>query len=167
MDCDFLVPYTDWVCHEGRPISRLSQSEVERRLLEIVRVEGPIAVPRLFRIADLKPKSRKVSIKALPLLELALDALVGRVRIGGENYPGCRIVFEAGGRRVVPRRLGSRSFEEIPITELAEVMHLSGLNIADRRALYQETLRLYGLLSQTTSSAKSLDRAYKVIRARA
>lgn len=158
-----LAAYDVWVPSDRRVLSKLSQHEIEERLHEIISVEGPMLVERLFRLADSMWKTGKVSKKSLPRLEVALDCLLSRGGVRGEVFPGVRVVHLPLQPARQVRTLGPRAFEEVPATELAEAMMMSGLGVADRRALYAETLNIYGLSVMTKPIERLLNRAYKLI----
>jgi hypothetical protein len=64
---------------------------------------------------------------------------------------------------VIVRSLGNRSFEEIPPSEIAEIMRHVRQGIPDlsRDELYRKVLQHYGLVGLTSPRQKELERIYE------
>ena len=137
-------------------------SEVVNRLLDIIDIEGPVVLERAFHLYAGAAEIRRVGNQLRGLFLSAAEYALSSGRI--EEERGQRklsldsVVLCAGSPPVVLRKRGPRSFEEIPMTEVAEAMRLI-LNThpsLDFEDLCRRVLDFYDLRRLTSNVRRSL-----------
>ena len=168
-----LNPYQEW---QTRPVAdprRASPVQFMDGMSEILGVQGPMQALHLFQTYAKAGGLLKITASVRSRFErVILDAAKkGAVIIERENDtevkddsdPRCWIVRLADQDKVNMRQLGSRSFAEVPLTELAAFV--LELRCADefmgREDIARTILSHYGLQKLTALVERRLDRVFK------
>lgn len=168
-----LNPYQEW---QTRPVAdprRASPVQFMDGMSEILGVQGPMQALHLFQTYAKAGGLLKITASVRSRFErVILDAAKkGAVIIERENDtevkddsdPRCWIVRLADQDKVNMRQLGSRSFAEVPLTELAACV--LELRCADefmgREDIARTILSHYGLQKLTALVERRLDRVFK------
>jgi hypothetical protein len=159
-----MLPYKAWDSlslpdPRGMPLHRIAD-----RLVEIIGTEGPVVLERVFHLyataAGITRVKKRLRGLFLSAAEIALTS--GRIEDEGSRRElGLdSVVRLAGSQLVVLRKRGPRDFEEIPPSEVAEIMRsiLRMHPATDREALYRRILESYDLKRLTKNVRRSLDR---------
>ena len=152
---DGVWPYAAWSGKAPDPRSGLL-SEVARVLREIVEIEGPVLTERAYRLYTRASGIQRVGRQVRQRLDQALARLEqeGRVDIDrpsdGAGFEGGTI-RSAGTPAFVLRERGERSFDEIPLAEIAAMCsHISrGKSGGDQEDIRRDVLARYGLTRMT------------------
>jgi len=161
---NLIQPYKTWDSvplpdPRGMPLHKIAD-----RLVEIIEAEGPLVLQRGFHLyasaAGIKRVGNQLRGLFLQASEIALTS--GRI----EEEHGRRklrlesVVRSAGSQSVVLRKRGPRIFEEIPPSEIAEIMRsiLRTNPTVEREVLYRRVLDFYELKRLTSNVRRSLDR---------
>jgi very-short-patch-repair endonuclease len=161
-----LVPYSAW---SGRhvPDPRVAdQGIVGKALYEIIEIEGPVLVARAYRLYSRACGLQRVGRQVQASLNRALSRLIRSNQVVVENErnePGLihDIARLSGTERVRLRERGPRTFEEIPLSELAEHLRSIREELFDvtEEELGRELLERYGLVRMTRQVRNTLSQA--------
>ena len=150
-----VAPYPVWHGSAADPRSATVQ-EVSDSLAGIVAVEGPVTVGRAYQalvraggLQRLGPRIRQSMDRALTRLETEKRVLVER----SEEASGYRsaVLLAPDGERIKVRELGPRLFEEVPLTELSELVRRVRRSMpgAESEEVFREVMGVYGLVRMT------------------
>ena len=134
-------------------------------LLEIIEIEGPIRVPRLYRLYSRAAGISRVARIVRVSLNKALYGLTknGKIQIeyeGIDTTNDSGVVRLTGSPKINLRTPGNRNFWDVPPSEIAAV--LSGLKELgkgdDIEALHRSLIEIYGVGRLTTNIRRELER---------
>ena len=160
MDSLELSPYPEWSGNAPDPRSA-SVEEVAGTLVEIVETEGPVMVGRAYQalvrgsgLLRLGPQIRQALDRALMRLETEKRVAVER-REEGRGYKSA-LLRTPGSDRVKVREIGPRSFDEVPHSELSELVRVVRRSKAGAgfEEICREVLGIYGLVRMTAQVRK-------------
>jgi len=172
-----LAPYTPWSSkptdESRRAITRqimdgapeMTEGIVEG-LLQIVAMEGPILSSRAFNLYAKKGGMAKLSGVAKKRFSQALKKAKMDGKINMERDPSVEgvvaLLWLPSMKRVNPRELGNRGFEDVPASELGEVMFELAAEVGEDKAkLYPAMAELYGLNQLLKKATVRLDLVFK------
>lgn len=135
-------------------------------LVHIVAVEGPTLSTRAFNLYSKKGGMAKLSNRAKIRFTAALRKASSDGKIVMERDPSAEgivaLIWLPTMQRVILREMGNRGFDDIPVSELGEVMfELFAETEADKPALYQQLAEIYGLKQLPKKAAVRLDLVYE------
>ncbi len=173
-----LAPFSPWMSkptpESRRAIARQimdGHEEVTDQIIEglvqIVAMEGPILSTRAFNLYSKKGGLAKLTGPAVRRFSTALKKANSEGKISMERDPSTSgvvaLLWLPTMKRVNPREMGNRSFDDIPVSELGEVMFEVAAEIEseDKPALYQALATLYGLKQLPKNATSRLDLVYK------
>ena len=135
-------------------------------LLQIVAMEGPILSTRAFTLYSKKGGMAKLSKVAVRRFSAALNKAKHDGQLCMEQDPSAddmvALLWLPSMKRVVPREYGNRGFDEIPASELGEVMFALATEIDDDKPhLFQLMAELYGLKQLPKHAEPRLEFIYK------
>jgi hypothetical protein len=163
-----LAPYTAWEEHRLPDPRNGNPRAISQALYEIIEVEGPVLVARAIRLYARACGLRRVGRQVQTSLVRALSRLVkdNRVVIENENrQPGYLhgTVRVLGKDRILLRERGPRSFDEIPLSEIAAHLRAIREDLIDptEEELGRELLDRYGLVRMTQPVRATLTRLYR------
>jgi hypothetical protein len=156
-----LAPYSAWEAH-GVPDPRTAgRGAIDPGLAEIVAAEGPILASRAYGLYNRAAGGRKLTtIVRAPLSSAAYRLrMAGRIEIvtAEDTAQGEEVLRPAGSPPVRVRELGPRPLDEVPLDEVAELMHR--LTTAGASDLKRAVLDAYGLVRLTAKADEYLERA--------
>lgn len=132
--------------------------------MEIIKTEGPVVLKRVFRLyaraAGIKKVGGQLRGIFLRASEIALSSEQIEEERGQEKLGLDCMVRSAESPPVVVRKRGPRSFEEIPPSEISEVMRsiVKTHPSIGKEILYRRVLEFYDLKRLTSKVRKTLDR---------
>ena len=136
-------------------------------LLQIVAMEGPILSSRAFNLYAKKGGMAKLSGIAKKRFSQALKKAKMDGKICMERDPSAEgvvaLLWLPSMKRVIPRELGNRGFEDVPASELGEVMFELAAEVGDedKEKLYQALANLYGLKQLPKKATARFDLVFK------
>ncbi len=135
-------------------------------LVEIIGVEGPILSSRAFTLYARKGGLTKVTPMATRRFTTALQKAITARKIlfeGDSDVKGAQaLLWLPKTERVVVREYGDRGFEDIPASELGEVMFEIATEVeGDEVTIFQEMAQVYGLKQVPKSAVARLEYVYK------
>ena len=135
-------------------------------LIQVVAMEGPILTTRAFKLYAKKGGMAKLSPAAAKRFTSALKKAIHagkisiEVDISTDNTIG--LLWLPTMQRVVVREYGARGFDDIPASELGELMFELASEVGeDKPSLYQKITELYGLKQLSASATARLDLVYQ------
>jgi len=173
-----LAPYTPWMSkptdESRRAITRQIMDGapemtegIVNGLLQIVAMEGPILSNRAFNLYAKKGGMTKLSGIAKKRFSNALKKAKMDGKLCMERDPSdegvVALLWLPSMKRVNPRELGNRGFDDIPASELGEVMFELAAEVGDedKPKLYQAMAELYGLAQLPKKATARLDLVFK------
>lgn len=163
--------YVHW---EQRPLPDPRDAtikEITEGLVEIISVEGPVIIHRVFRLYLKAAGIGRLGDYIKSRLINALQRAITKGVVLEANELGCReklnrVVLLINTPRVVLRSKGNRNLNEIPQSEIAGIMiriiREKGLNPDEKEIIFRSALEYYGLSRMTKKSYEILDRAFKL-----
>ncbi len=161
------LEYKNW---SRRPLPdplTASRASVLEGLVDIIKAEGPMLALHAYQIYARAAGIQRVGTNVRSNLNKALFAGIMRGAILTEDEHRKRgqifsIVRLPQTPKVIVRSLGNRTFEEIPPSEIAEIMRRGKKKSPGktREDLYRGVLNYYGLVRVTIQVRKGLDRVY-------
>jgi len=135
-------------------------------LVEIIAKEGPTLSTRLLSLYAKKGGMAKLTNVAKRRFVMALNKAIQDKTISMEfdttSEHKIALLWLPSMKRVVVREYGNRGFEEIPASELSEVMfELAAETTEEKTELYQHIAELYGLTHLPKSALARLDFVYE------
>jgi very-short-patch-repair endonuclease len=141
--------------------------EVIEGLIDIISTEGPMLAYRAYGIFAHAAGINRIGREIRSVFNEALERAIrmGRVAAQDEHKstaPYHKIVRVVDTQPVLVRTLGNRTFEEIPPSEIAEVMRqlCSDTKLGTRDELYRSVLEQYGLKRLTSQIRAEMDRIF-------
>lgn len=173
-----LAPFTPWMSmptpESRRAITRQVMDgsaemteQIIAGLIPIIAMEGPILSTRLFALYSKKGGMAKLSGAAIRRFSTALKKAKADGKVNMERDPSAEgvvvLLWLPTMKRVIPRELGNRGFDDVPAAELGEVMFelASETGIEDSTSLFQRMAELYGVKQLPKSAAARLDLVFK------
>ncbi|MBL4748876.1 MAG: hypothetical protein JKY17_09095 [Magnetovibrio sp.] len=135
-------------------------------LIQIIAMEGPVLSTRLFHLYAQKGGMAKLTKISVKRFVTALNKVIVERKVSMEfdTTPenGVALLWLPSMKRVVVREYGNRGFDEIPASELGEVMfELAAETTDEKTELYQHIAEIYGLTHLPKTAATRLDYVYK------
>jgi very-short-patch-repair endonuclease len=163
-------PFSGYSADRGFPNPRTaSQFDIRQALMTIVERDGPLPRHSLYRLyEDGCPQFARVTRSIRQHLDRAFNSLLRAGSIEqqdehGEGNPDDMIVRITGSPPVCMRPLGQRTLNDIPPSELAELMAtIDPLDRITKELLYRRVLDEYGLVRLTQNAQRVLARAYRI-----
>lgn len=159
-----LQPYRVWSGTVPDPRSA-PRAQIADALLAIVAAEGPVLASRAYRVYARACGIQRMGRQVQQHLNRALAELERRravvvERDDGKGYVGA-VLRLAEMPPVVMRDRGDRSFEEIPVSEIAALLSKLGAAdpSADKDAIFRRLLSSYGLVRITAQVRATLTAA--------
>ncbi|MCW9036258.1 MAG: hypothetical protein OQJ97_18730 [Rhodospirillales bacterium] len=172
-----LAPFTPWM---GKPTPESRRAitrqimdgtdeltdQIVEGLVQIVAMEGPILSSRAFNLYSKKGGMAKLTGAAVRRFSTALKKANSQGKISMERDPSAEgvvaLLWLPTMKRVNPRELGNRSFDDIPASELGEVLFdlAAEEDTFDKPILYQKLSELYGLKQLPKNATARLDFVY-------
>jgi hypothetical protein len=165
-------PYQAWNRHplpdpRGEPLYKIAD-----RLVEIIEAEGPVLLHRAFHLYAAAVGIKRIGnqLRSIFLRVAGIALKSGRVeaeeRGDGKNLKLESIVRSAGNPPVVLRKRGPRTFEEIPPSEVAQMMRslVRTHPSVDDETLYRQVLDFYDLKRLTSNVRNVLSKILLEIR---
>jgi len=146
--------------------SEAMNDQIVEGLVHILAMEGPTLSTRLFSLYAKKGGMAKLSNIAKRRFVQALNKAILEKKISMEfdTTPEHKValLWLPTMKRVMVREYGNRGFEEIPASELGEVMfELAAETTEEKSALYHHMAELYGLTHLPKSATARLDYVYE------
>ncbi len=162
-----LKPFVAWLARPMPDIHVGPTAKVAEALVEIVRAEGPILASRVYELYVRANGGQRVGWALRYGLGQATGVAVRRgwlaelpgVQPGREN----RTLYLPGTPQVVPRFRGERELEQIPVSEVAEVIRRAWQRdpTLAGETLKRTLLAIYERARLTTSASLFLDRCMR------
>ena len=164
-----LDPYREWEARElGDPRST-RRPELMAALLEIVAAEGPLTATRALTIYNRASGGRKLTGAVRVPLASALDWLARerRIVLVAESeipWQGDDLLRLPDTPQVRPRTLGSRTLDEVPLDEIADLVTRlrATRGLGEPLELKRAVLDAYGLMRLTSRADEYLGLAIDV-----
>jgi hypothetical protein len=146
--------------------SDVSNDQIIKGLCLILAMEGPTLSSRLFSLYAKKGGLAKLTNIAKRRFVQALNKAIVEKKICMEfdTKPEHKValLWLPTMKRVVVREYGNRGFEEIPASELGEVMFELAAETTDEKSeLYRHMAELYGLTHLPKNATARLDYVYE------
>lgn len=140
--------------------------QIIQGLVEIIATEGPSLSTRVFTLYAKKGGLAKLSTPAVRRFTIALKKAIKSGTISMELDTNIEkpqaLLWLPTMARVIPREYGNRGFEDIPASELGEVMFELAAEVGeDKSDLYQKMVELYGLKQLPKNATPRLDLVFK------
>lgn len=172
-----LVPFTPYMS-KPTPESRQALSrqlmnpaddltdQIIQGLVEIIAMEGPTLSTRAFTLYARKGGLAKLSTVAIRRFRIALKKAIksGMILMDLDtNVEKSQVLLWLPSMsRVILREYGNRGFDDIPASELGEVMFELASDVGEERVnLYEKMAELYGLKQLPKNATARLDIVYK------
>ena len=152
-----LAPYGGWEPHHTPDARDAGRHKVDPVLLEIIAAEGPVLADRAYGLYNRASGGHKLTSVVRAPLSGSAYRLKGDGRIMFDEDEGDALLRAAGTPRVKVRELGSRTLDEVPLSEIAELMRR--LRATGATDLPRATLDAYGLVRMTSRAQDILARA--------
>lgn len=172
-----LAPFTPYSSNptpdSRRAITRQVMSDTQELtehlidgLLQIVAMEGPVLSTRAFKLYAQKGGMGKLTSVAKRRFSEALKKARVEGKVMMERDPSAEgiiaLLWLPSMQRVIVREYGNRGFDDIPASELGEVMFEVAAEFGDDKSvLYQKMAELYGLKQVQKKATSRLDLVYK------
>ena len=160
-----LAPYPEWRGHAADPRTA-SPEATAKCLLEIIETEGPVLEGRAYQclvracgIRRLGPQIRRSLNRALARLERGNRVIVERAA-DGSGFKDA-VIRTPDSVSVKVRQIGPRSFDEVPLSELAKLIEAVGSTNPNGTPdeIYREVLGIYGLVRMTAQVRQRFEEA--------
>jgi dethiobiotin synthetase len=158
-----LDPYDAWQPHVVGDPRNTPRPEIMQTMLEIVEAEGPMRATRAYSLYNRAAGGRKLtSVAKAPLSSsvywLARENKLALTREADIPWQGDDMVRLPDQPAVRVRELGSRTLDEVPLDEIAELVKLisASRGTAEPNDLKRAILSIYGLVRLTTRADEYL-----------
>lgn len=140
--------------------------QIIQGLVQIIAKEGPTLSTRAFTLYGKKGGLAKLSAAAVRRFTLALKKAITSGLILMELDTNVEkpqaLLWLPSMNRVILREYGNRGFDDIPASELGEVMFELAADVGEEKGkLYDEMAKLYGLKQLPKNASTRLDIVYK------
>ena len=140
--------------------------QIIQGLVQIIAMEGPTLSTRAFTLYARKGGLAKLSAAAIRRFTIALKKGIKSGMILMELDTNVEkpqaLLWLPSMNRVIPREYGNRGFDDIPASELGEVMFELASDAGEEKGkLYDEMAKLYGLKQLPKNASARLDIVYK------
>ena len=153
-----LDAYDAWEPHPTGDPRATPRPRIMEALLEIVAAEGPMVANRAYTLYNRASGGKKLTTIARAPLSSAVHWLAQERKVAFDG----EVVRLPDQPEVRVRELGDRVLEEVPLTEVAELMRRLGLD--DPAAAKRAVLSAYGLVRLTQRAEEYLDAAWNQLR---
>lgn len=145
-----------------------SNQKIIRGFVQIIAMEGPILSNRLFTLYSKKGGFGKLSGKTTRRFYSALKSSIqdGTIKMewDTEDANTQALLWLPSMGRVVTREYGNRGFDDIPASELGEVIFELATEVGeDKHSIYEALTKLYGLKQLPKNAERRLDPIYATI----
>jgi dethiobiotin synthetase len=158
-----LDPYDGWQPHVVGDPRNTPRPQIMQTMLEIVEAEGPMTATRAYALYNRAAGGRKLtSVAKAPLSSslywLARENKLALTREADIPWQGDDMVRLPDQPAVRVRELGSRSLDEVPLDEIAELVNLirAARRITEATEMKRAILSTYGLVRLTTRADEYL-----------
>lgn len=140
--------------------------QIIQGLIQIIAMEGPTLSKRVFTLYAKKGGLAKLSTAAIRRFTIALKTAIKSGMILMEldiniEKPQA-LLWLPSMNRVILREYGERGFDNIPASELGEVMFELASEVGEEKdKLYEEMVKLYGLKQLPKNATPRLDLVYQ------
>jgi len=139
--------------------------QIVQGLVQIIAMEGPVLSTRAFNLYSKKGGMAKLTAAAKKRFLQAVKKANDDGKVSAERDPSAEgivyLLWLPSMKRVNPRELGNRGFDDIPASELGEVMfELAAETDTDKSMLFQKMAELYGLTLLPKNATARLDFIY-------
>lgn len=152
-----LAPYGGWEPRHAPDPRDAGRHKVDPLLLEIIAAEGPVLADRAYGLFNKAAGGHKLTSVARAPLSGSAYRLKGEGKIVFDERDGDALLRTTGTPPVKVRELGGRTLDEVPLSEVAELMRR--LRAAGATDLPRATLDAYGLVRMTSRAQDTLARA--------
>ena len=152
-----LAPYGGWEPRPTPDARDAGRHRVDPVLLEIIAAEGPVLADRAYGLYNRASGGHKLTSVVRAPLSGSAYRLKGDGRIVFDEDEGDALLRAAGTPRVKVRELGGRTLDEVPLSEIAELMRR--LRATGATDLGRATLDAYALVRMTSRAQDILGRA--------
>ena len=152
-----LAPYGGWEPRPTPDARDAGRHKVDPVLLEIIAAEGPVLADRAYGLYNRASGGHKLTSVVRAPLSGSAYRLKGDGKIAFDEDEGDALLRAAGSPRVKVRELGGRTLDEVPLSEIAELMRR--LRATGASDLPRATLDAYGLVRMTSRAQDILGRA--------
>lgn len=140
--------------------------QIIQGLVQIIAMEGPTLSTRAFTLYAKKGGLAKLSTAAIRRFTIALKKAIKSGTILMELDTNVEkpqaLLWLPSMSRVTLREYGNRGFDEIPASELGEVMFELAADVGEEKVkLYDKIADLYGLKQLPKNATARLDLVYK------
>ena len=152
-----LAPYAEWRGHATDPRTA-SLEEAAEILQAIIDAEGPVMENRAYQTYVRASGIQRLGPQVRRVLNRALARLVRRKRVVVERSAVLRTPETDW---VKLREIGPRSFDEVPLSELASLVRAVRSSRPDAKSdeIYRDVLEIYGLVRMTAQVRKQFEEA--------
>ncbi len=158
-----LDPYDSWQPHVVGDPRNTPRPQIMQTMLEIVEAEGPMTATRAYSLYNRAAGGRKLtSVAKAPLSSsvywLARENKLALTREADIPWQGDDMVRLPDQPAVRIRELGSRSLDEVPLDEIAELVKLirAARGMTEATEIKRAILSTYGLVRLTTRADEYL-----------
>lgn len=158
------IEYTDWAARPLADPRAATQLQFEDGLFEIAEAEGPVLAYRMYQIFARAGSLGKITASTKARMDLALTRMIEEGKLLAEaeldsEDVSRRIIRMPDQEAAVIRTLGSRSIDEVPPSELAEMILWvrSTDELLGREEIYRAVLAHYGLQKITALAKKTFE----------
>ena len=152
-----LAPYGGWEPRPTPDARDAGRHKVDPVLLEIIAAEGPVLADRAYGLYNRASGGHKLTSVVRAPLSGSAYRLKGDGRIVFDEDEGDALLRAVGTPRVKVRELGGRTLDDVPLSEIAELMRR--LRATGAGDLPRATLDAYGLVRMTSRAQEILARA--------
>lgn len=140
--------------------------QIIQGLVQIIAMEGPTLSTRAFTLYAKKGGLAKLSTAAVRRFTIALKKAIKSgtilMELDTDIVKPQALLWLPSMNRVILREYGNRGFDEIPASELGELMFELASEVGEEKGrLYDEMAKLYGLKQLPKNASARLDIVYK------
>ena len=163
-----LAAYLDFSSNSLLDPRKLTTTAVMRDLIEIVQAEGPVIARRAYRIYANAAGIRRVREQLRATFDKAIYQAISTGQLSAENEWDSSdqqdyVVRPTGTQAVSARMRGSRVLDEIPPSEIADLMGaILAKSPLDEEPLFRNVLQVYGLGKLTAKARNILKFAHRI-----
>ncbi|MCW8914799.1 MAG: hypothetical protein OQK24_02980 [Magnetovibrio sp.] len=154
------------ITHQIMTVSDETTDQIVQGLIQVIAMEGPVLSTRAFTLYAKKGGLAKLSGKAAKRFSAALKKGIVEGKISMELDTDAvdtqALLWLPTMERVNPRESGNRGFDDIPASELGEVMFELAAEVGDDKdTVFQAIADLYGLKQLPKNATTRLDYVFR------